>query len=82
MRTFATKTPEAKPSPAERGALVPEHRQGTGQVRQEAVDSGPTTQVTVLLMSRSLQRDPSRSGIGDSTQAAPCPRPPSNRSGH
>lgn len=42
MRTFATKTPEAKTSSAERGALVPEHRQGMGQVRQEAVDSGPT----------------------------------------
>lgn len=82
MRTFATKTPEAKPSSTGRGALVPENRQGTGQVRQEAVDSGPTTQVIFLLMSHSLQRDPSRPEIGDSTQAAPCPCPPSNRSGH
>lgn len=54
VRRADSKTPETKTSSAERGALVQEHRQGMGQVRQEAVHSGPTTQVTFLVMSCSL----------------------------
>lgn len=54
----------------------------TGYMRQGAADPGPSTQVTFLVMPPTLQRDPPRPGICDSTKSAFCPCPPSNRSGY